>query len=104
MTRSLSMNRKSFHRKKVAEDSRNEYVHFYLPQSPLEAGTFLAGRSYPESLEGGREELPLITCHRTMWVAGGGPVIPRSCLTGWGRAQGQDKRDLGTEPLHALLS
>lgn len=55
--------------------------------APMMGMSFLS-----EPMEGGREQLPVITCHRTRWVAGGSPLMPRPCLTCWGRAQGQDKR------------
>lgn len=48
------------------------------------------------------EELPRITCHRTMWVAGGSPIMLRPCLTCYGRAQGQDKRASGPGNLYSL--
>ena len=53
---------------------------------------------------GGREELPVIACHRTMWVAGSSPLMPRPCLTWWGRDQTQHKRESGPECLHPLRS
>lgn len=41
------------------------------------------GAAAPSPVEGGRKEQPVTTCHRNMWVTGGGsPVMPRSCLTG----------------------
>lgn len=52
------------------------------PTTPCFGAALSLARGGALSLvEGRREQLPLTTRHRTVWVAGGRALMPRSCLT-----------------------
>lgn len=83
-------------KEQVGEDKRifSPCLHFW-------AAIFLGGHRCPEPHGGNCESSPVTG---TTWVEGSSLLMPRYCLTSEGRAQGWDKRALGPEYLHPLLS
>ena len=65
------------------------------------AAIFLGGHRCPEPHEGNCQSSPVTG---TTWVEGSSLLMPGYCLTSEGRAQDWDKRALGPEHLHPLLS